>query len=133
MREFLFRGKTDSGEWRYGDLRHDANSGLCGIVSEDNAFSYVNPETVCEYTGILAKNGARIFENDIICLTDISKKPRRVMWFDNWGGWHVVSGTGYKDVTYLHTIQKRLISKTWNASVRNCRALANTMPSGLIG
>lgn len=94
MREFLFRGKTDSGEWRYGDLRRDVNSGLYGIVSPDNAFSYVNPETVCQYTGVLDKNGVRIFENDIICF-DVSSKPRRVMWFEKWGGFYATSVTGY--------------------------------------
>lgn len=99
MREILFRGKAkDNGRWVYGYIYKIWGSAfiLWGMVNEVPDMIEVDPETVCQYTGLMDKNGKKIFEGDIISTPKYG--------IDNGNG-HNFSGkdrflVGYADGTY---------------------------------
>ena len=105
-REILFKAKRKNWRelsqeewWVEGNFSTDekddqkAYSGyLFGVVDgvvEDFDIVEINPETLCQYTGLTDKNGKRIWENDIV-EHEISSVLGAVEWYaEDYVGWWV--------------------------------------------
>ena len=110
MREILFRAKRiDNGEWVEGYLFDDGMAEVehyfvgrivvepyKGTACDDwditgIDFCEVNPETLCQYTGMNNRNGKKIWENDIIRVENSVDEGTGVVVFYE-GVWYVDRG-----------------------------------------
>lgn len=83
-RTIKFRGKDVFTEtWRYGDLVHNQKVTTTRLEPRTMVGGYeVIPETVCQFTGCIDKNGKEIYEGDIL---RYNNSTFAVEWSENLG------------------------------------------------
>lgn len=79
MREILFKAKRiNNGQWVEGyylrDQYHIGGKDIIFYRKDSDWFTVytniIDPETLCQFTGLCDKNGKKIWENDIVLVTE---------------------------------------------------------------
>ena len=127
MREILFKAKRiDSGEWvegyyqkRYYFLGNEEHLIFHADSYKVWEYAEIDPETLCQFTGICDKNGNRIWENDILMAHLDESYPEDVTYETvEWGvaGWvgHEANSIGRQYLDEFDTKYYEVVGNTFD-------------------
>ena len=130
MRVILFKAKRiDNGEWVQGDLVHSVykiNDVCVGKYGSEIGMHQVDENTICQYTGLIDKNGNRIWENDVVKTYNSQGQEchiEHIIWAD----YGLNEGWCSQGIKSLMKYDKRVFNTGFGKSdARKCEVIGNT-------
>lgn len=109
MREILFKAKgIDNGKWfegcykkRYNSLGNEEHLIFHADSYKVWEYAGVDPETLCQFTGLCDKNGKKIWENDVLMCHGNPKDLAKVL-FGEFGVRNIETGSIVDKVVGWH-------------------------------
>ena len=125
---YLFRAKRkDSGEWVFGGLSYCEKTGAYFITNMGkDHISYigfhqeVDPDTICQCTGLKDKNGNLIWENDIVAYWDSYSTESGLAEAD------CIGKVVWDDETISFQVTNRLSAESYEVLDDECSVIGNT-------
>ena len=129
MRDILFKGKRkDNGEWVEGIpiknklgtfICYEENPHYCSqyYYMEIQDIAEVDPDTVCQYTGLTDKNSTKIFESDIVASWEFCPDVEGygvIEWQDDEAMFVVDADYGYHDFNSLYGAELEVIGNMFD-------------------
>jgi uncharacterized phage protein (TIGR01671 family) len=129
MREILFKGKRkDNGEWVEGIpiknklgifICYEKNPHYCSqyYYMEIQEIAEVDPDTVCQYTGLTDRNNEKIFENDIVTSAEFCPDNEGygvIEWQDDEAMFVVDADTCYYDFDHIFGAELEVIGNVFD-------------------
>ena len=118
MRELLFQARRlpedelDKGGIVFGLPQYDIDGRITSLCNWYNGKEHILPETICQYIGLKDSARMKIFENDLIKLTQDSDVTYRVV-YDSDGAQFVLNRIEENEVKYTKIpISKELLSES---------------------
>lgn len=127
LERHLFKAKRkDSGEWVFGGLAYCEKTGAYFITNMGkDHISYigyhqeVNPDTICQCTGLKDKNGNLIWENDIIAYWDSYSTESGLAEAD------CIGKVVWDDETISFQVTNRLSAESYEVLGDECSVIGN--------
>ena len=106
LENIKFKAKSlRDGKWIFGDLMKESyGARIIEHTSKASNWIAVDPNTVCQFTGLKDKKGKEVYEGDIIRNPEFPFEKRTVTWNDLYSCFEPINKDGYENRSFTSLV-----------------------------